>query len=103
MGDLRYANEKFHTAAYALARNGSLKKRLHSAYMSFHPIQAKDFADPELRALYEEIMRRLTVVEDADKGYVPATLEKMTDEEADAVSSLIMELAFGIQDACARD
>ena len=55
MGDLRYANEKFYTAVDALGGDGPLRNRILSAFMSFHPVQADDFKDADLKAKYEKI------------------------------------------------
>jgi len=104
MSDIHYANEKFYNAVDSLCGDGPLKTRIHYAFMSFHPVQASDFADAELRAKYEEIRRRLTVVKDGpeDRGYVLNTLDAMSDDEARQLSHLIVELAFNIEDVCAR-
>lgn len=106
--DFGYPHEKFSNAVDTLAGPAPLQTRLHHAWMSFHAIQPKDFTDlghPEMQTAYEEIMTRLTKVRDADpeKGYVPATLERMTTEEATELSRMIVALAFDIAQARARE
>ena len=96
---LSYPWEKFSMALFSLAREGPLQSRLHGAYMSFHPLRAQDFNDPGLRDRYQEIMRRLTAVKNSEKGHVPATLEKMSDEEAGEVANLILDITFAIASA----
>ena len=98
MDHLGYAWEKFQSAIFALAGDGRTQSRILSASRSFHVLQLKDFANyPELHDQYREITDRLTVVRtDPDKGYVPSTLESMSDDEAGEVATLIIEMAFGI-------
>lgn len=43
-----YAREKFVTAMSSMVQPGDIRKRLEGAYMSFRPIQAKDFNSPEM-------------------------------------------------------
>jgi len=104
MSDISYANEKFYTAVDALCGGGPLRQRIFSAYMSFHTISHHPFDNKDLQTKFDEIMRRLTVVKDGDedKGYVQNTLDKMSDRDAEEVSSLIVELAFNIQEANTR-
>jgi hypothetical protein len=100
MFNLNYAAEKFGTAIYSLIGTGSHQKRLHSAYSSFHVLRPDDFQSyPDLKDLYEEIMRRLTVVRDQPKeiGYVPATLAQMNDQEAAEIATKILDMYIMIQ------
>ena len=90
-----YAREKFGTAIHVMATSAeSIQKRLYYAYMSFHPVQARDFKDLEARRLFEEIVNRLTAEKNdpTGKGLLSVTLEKMSDEEASAIATLICEL-----------
>jgi hypothetical protein len=98
MHPLNYAWEKFQIATFCLAGEDRMQSRIYAAYSAFHPVQLKDFENyPELHDKYREIMDRLTVVRtDREKGYVPATLESMADDEAREVATLIIELMFGI-------
>jgi len=97
MGELSYPYEKFYNAVSVLARSTrSIQDRIHSAYMSFHPISASDFKDPEMASTYQEIMNRLTKVKDAEKGYVPATLGQMDDDEASLIADKIVDLFAAI-------
>jgi hypothetical protein len=97
---LGYAREKLGVAVDALATSAKpIQDRLHLAYMSFHPLQERDFADPEMRASYAEIMRSLTIVKDGpeSEGYVRNTLNVMSDEEAERVAELIVELNAAVR------
>lgn len=97
MGELSYPYEKFYNAVSVLARSTrSIQDRIHSAYVSFHPIRVSDFKDPEIAASYQELMDRLTKVKDAEKGHVPATLEQMDDDEASLVADKIVDLFAAI-------
>ena len=102
MNTLQYANEKFHSAVLMLVENGTAQERLRNAFTAFHPVQASDFDDAKMCTKYEEIMQRLTVVRDPDKGYVSATLEVMSDEEARSINRLIVGLAIEIAEARAQ-
>lgn len=95
-----YALEKFSIAVDALATGStSIQDRLHTAFMSFHPVQKGDFADTEDRSLYARIMDRLTSVRNGDpeKGYVLNTLGAMDDETARAIAEDIVSLYKRLQ------
>lgn len=65
------------------------------AYMTFHPIRPEvDFkGHPDLQARYEAIMERLTADKSDEKhGYVPTTTERMSDEEAEEVARMLVDL-----------
>ncbi len=95
--DLSYPFEKFMVAVDALATSPErLQDRLHSAFMTFHTIRVEDFDDPDMQSALNEIMDRLTKVRDAEKGYVPATVEQMSDEDAKDVAELIFGLFMDI-------
>lgn len=95
--ELSYPYEKFSIAVSGMASSAaSIQRRLESAYMSFHPVRAEDFKDPEMRETYEEIMAGLTKVKDPVKGHVPATLALMPDAEAERIAGLIVDLFFSI-------
>ena len=90
--DLVYASEKFRKALSEMATSAkSLQDRLHIAYMSFDTIKASDFPDAEIRSEFEEIMRRLTAVQDDTErhGVVRVTLDQMSDGEAEELAKLI--------------
>lgn len=100
MDDLSYPDEKFSTAMYSLAGEGSLKDRIMEAYMSFHPITGKDFKNhPDLKAKFEELHAALTAVKTGDPkdGYVKTTLDSMTTEQLDDLSGKIVGLALAIR------
>ena len=95
MFSLSYAAEKFGNAVSCLVGSGPHQKRLYSAYQSFHVLRPDDFDSySELKERYEDILRRLTVVRDqpAELGYVPATLDKMDDQEAADLAQKVFEM-----------
>ncbi|MER9278768.1 hypothetical protein [Mesorhizobium sp. M0522] len=90
---IEYALEKFTAVTGMMATSsGRLQERLHSAYLTFHPVQERDFPTDEMKSLYREIMERLTVVKDPDAGYVPATLAVMSDDEAKVLADHVYDL-----------
>lgn len=99
MADLSYVWEKFSTAIYSLVGNGPMQERLHSAYMSFHPIRVSDFDnDPEMQSDYREIMDMLTSQAEGypGEGKVPSTLRQMNDDEANKLAELILDFCFSV-------
>jgi hypothetical protein len=99
--DLSYACEKFTTAVYALTGEGSLKERIESAYLSFHPLRVADFEKyPDLQLQYQDIINILTKVEGTPgEGRVPATIKSMTSDEARNASDLILAFCFAVREA----
>jgi hypothetical protein len=49
-----------------------------------------------MAATYQEIIDRLAKVKDAEKGYVPVTLEQMSAAEASEVADKIVDLFAAI-------
>lgn len=99
MGDLTYAHEKLLVAVESMATSAAtLQDRLYHGYMSFHPLQERDFDDPEMRAQYAQIMAGLTTVKTgpASEGYVKNTLAAMSDDEAERIADLIFSLFMGV-------
>ena len=93
MSNLDLAAERLGRALYHLVGTGTHQERLHLAFKSFHPLRLDDFTShPKLKKNYEEIMRRLTVVNDDQKDHVPAKLKKMTNEEAAELTELFVDL-----------
>jgi hypothetical protein len=88
MADLTYVAEKFHIAIYNLVKNGTPNKRLHDAYMSFHPIRTDDFQDHlDLRERYQELTEALTAQPPAD----------MSEPEAQRIIELTVDFAFLVE------
>jgi hypothetical protein len=95
-----YAREKFGVAVDNLATGtGSIQDRILDAWMSFHPLQERDFDNPEDGAAFKSIMERLTAVKDGDpnNGYVKNTLAKMSDDDASRLASDIVELDHALR------
>ena len=94
MSDI-YAREKFDAAVEVLATSPeTIQERLNFAYLTFHPVQIRDFSDPEDAALYIAILEALTTVKngDPDQGYVKNTLAVMSAEKASKVADDIVAL-----------
>jgi hypothetical protein len=90
----RYAEEKFSIAVDSLATNPEgIRIRIHSAFLSFAPITADSFADPDLRRLYEALMAQLTSTPaQGSEGSVNASLAKMSDDECVKVAETILNI-----------
>jgi hypothetical protein len=100
MDPLSYPWQKFSSAIYSLAGEGSLQSRIGGAYATFHVLQVEHFKDhPDLWDQYQQIIDRLTVIKNPDEGYAAATLEQMPDDEACEVITMILDLAFMIAEA----
>ncbi|MER8792315.1 hypothetical protein NKH71_31535 [Mesorhizobium sp. M0983] len=71
-----YAREKFVTAMSSLVSPGDIRKRLEGAYMSFHPVQAKDVKGPEMATQYKVFMSRLTTVKASNPQQGPICMPR---------------------------
>ncbi len=102
--ELSYANEKLHNALHSLVGGGSVQDRLFGAFMSFHPLQDRDFKDPEMLTRWQEIYSRLTVIKDGDpaEGAVKNTLNRMSDEDAENLAGDILELAYMVKEVVSK-
>ena len=102
--ELNYANEKLYNAVDCLVGAGNIHDRLHSAYMSFHPLQERDFKDPGMLSKWQSIMARLTAVKTGDpkEGFVKNTLNQMPTPDAVKLARDIVELAYEVKDAVVR-
>lgn len=93
MVDTSYLWEKLYIATHALATGrGSLKERLHSAYLSFAHLGPEDFPE-ELQNDFAALEEQMTRVEArADEGTVAATLQAIDDDEAAEIAGKIVDL-----------
>ena len=98
----QYPNEKLMVAIDVMATTeGSLRDRIHSGWMSFHTLQAKDF-DGELKSKFVELHDALTAAgpvmsgEDVAVGSVQNTLTHASDEEVRRIADMIASLYFGV-------
>lgn len=96
MFPLSYPHEKFLNAAEHLAVSPApIQERLQQCTRTFSAIQSRDFDDyPEIKSVYDEAMRRLTVVKNDPLGSIPATTSQMTDDEASEVAQLIFKIHY---------
>ena len=97
---IEYASEKMWAALGTLATSTEpLQERLMHAHLTFAPIRPdEDLPSDELKIAYKEIMDRLTADKsDREKGYVPTTTERMTDEEAYQVVDLLVSFAHLVE------
>jgi len=89
--NLQYAREKLGAAVDALVSGaGSLKERIWTAYLCFHPLTTKDFG-PDLVGRFKGIEAFLT---DADpnggEGTVKAALAAMSDDDCSQLASRLL-------------
>ena len=91
-----YEYWKFHQAVKGLAAGTEpLRKRIEYAHLTFLAVREDDLSGHVLE-LYTDMMDRLTRVEDGDQGSVVATLNVMTDQEAEKVAELIFDIFVAI-------
>lgn len=97
MVDVSYAREKLTVGIISLAKGSdSIQKRLFDAYMSFHPLRERDFPE-DLQENYREIMDLLTKVKPkGDEGSVKATLNQMSEEDANVIAEKLAILCFEV-------
>jgi hypothetical protein len=89
-----YAFGKLEQAIEELVGAGGIKKRLKFASMALVPIFPEDFPDP-LRGEYASIREALTWVppeQGSSQGLLEATLDAMTEEEADDLAKKLFSL-----------
>lgn len=89
-----YRREKLGVAADAInSERGSTHERLLRAWLSFHVLEPADFPEADDRELFAKIKYRLTDRQATDdEGDVPATIRQMSEDEANAVASDVLEL-----------
>jgi hypothetical protein len=94
-----YSREKFVTVLQSLAASTRpLQQRLESAFLTFSPIVVeRDIPAGELRKEYQEIHDIMTADKsDAEAGYMPTTLSRLSDEEAEALVDKIVTFAIDL-------
>ena len=88
-----YEREKLANAVHALASAAPIQKRLEHAWLAMHTLKNHGFTNADRQAEYESIYDRLTADKsDSHEGHVPTTCAGLTDEEAEAIASDIVEL-----------
>ena len=94
-----YQREKLATAVGVLATSAEpIQKRLEYAFTAMHTLQSHPFEIAERQDAWDSIYSRMTADKsDGGKGYVPTTLGKLTDDQASAIASDIVELNEMIQ------
>ena len=91
-------SDKFASAVRDLATSAApIKQRLHPAFLSVHPIFEADMPSQELRQTCRLLLEEFSRVQDPLRGNVLATLEQMSDEEAEKVADLIWSICVGLQ------
>jgi len=87
-----YALEQFYSALRQMAcRNERLQRRLEYAYAELEPLIAADFPD-DMGEKFRDLMSRLT-----REGSISKTTAAMSDHEAAAVASLLLNLFFSLE------
>jgi len=93
-----YALEKLRLAIEGMAVSPRpLQLRLESAHLTFHPIREDDFPSDGMKAIYRDLMDRLTAVKDPSRGYVPATVAQLSDDEAEEIARMIVNLCDALE------
>jgi len=97
MNRLSYAREKLSVGIISLIKGSNpIQERLFGAYMSFHPLRVDDFPE-DLQGDYRDIMDLLTKAKPkGDEGSVKATLNQMTEEEANIIAEKLFNLCFQV-------
>jgi hypothetical protein len=92
--DPLYALEKLGEAVYDLATGtGPVQERLCEAFVYLHRVQPEDIPDPELRCVLVGIKDDLSSdVQKGKEGGLGATLLDMSNEDASAIASRILDL-----------
>jgi hypothetical protein len=82
--DLHYAWENLFKAVHgAIQSESSLQDRLHGCYGDFHVLSHHGHLPPDLQERWDKMMKAWTRGPDTTgQGLVPATLQKMDDDEA---------------------
>ena len=93
-----YHREKLGGAVDTLATMAApIQKRLEYAWLGMHTLMSHPFGTPQLQERWDEIHGFLTADKsDSDKGYVPQTCESLSDEEASAIASKIVDLSMSV-------
>jgi hypothetical protein len=93
--DPLYALEKLGEAVYDLATGTSPVQELCEAFVYLHRIQPEDIPDPELRRVLvgvkDDLSSDVPDVQKGKEGGLGATLLDMSNEDASAIASRILE------------
>jgi hypothetical protein len=104
--ELMYANEKLYSAIrYMVTNPRDLHERLHGAHSVFHVLSAH-LADlpPDFRTRLENIFERFTREKaKGTEGNVRATLNVMSDEDAQELAGDIFDLYYAVHDQHAEN
>ena len=102
-----YAWEKLFATVQALAEgSGSIQDRLCNAWVSSAiRLQGANpsHLPPDLQPEFDAIHDALTRVKNPDPGYIRATCDVLTDEEASEFAGRIVSLFNGVAEAYFRD
>jgi hypothetical protein len=93
-----YLDERFTNALRSLSTSSkSLQERLHLVSIDLVAVRPQHFEDPEMCSVFEDIDARITRIKDDRLGSIPATLAKMTNDEAEAMAKDIFSLAMAVR------
>lgn len=89
-----YEREKLGNAVDALAVSAApIQKRLEYAWEAMHTLIGHGLSDPERQAEFDEINQKLTSDKsDGHKGYLVATCEGLSDDDAREIAQAIVDL-----------
>ena len=99
--ELSYPYEKFMVAIYCFASASDIRTRIYSAFTSFMTLKSSDFnAFPDIQSEFDDLKSALTKVKaSGDEGNVQATLNAISDDEAAAIASKIVDIHLMISRA----
>lgn len=89
-----YEREKLGNAVDALAASAApIQKRLYYAWLAMHSLTMHGLSNRERQNEFNAIVERLSADKsDETEGYVPATLAKLSDDEAVELAQAIVDL-----------
>lgn len=101
---LEYAAQKFEAAVHAMATSSrSIQDRLRTAATTWIAVKADDFPEGQLREGLLALQRELnSEPAKADEGTLNATLRIMTDDKAERIAQLVVDLSAALQRALYR-
>jgi hypothetical protein len=100
MSELDYVSQTLAKAISTLASHpGRIAERMESAHVEWHPITV-DKVPSDLRGDWQYVIDRLTVVEDDEKGHVPATIDSLSETDLSEIATHILSFADRISKRC---
>lgn len=90
---MNIAWQRFHAAALLLARSGTVKERLQTAYRRHLADLDPDSLPPEIRGSFISLSRAMTLEKPMrGEDAVAATIRKLSSQEADSLATSLVEI-----------